>query len=295
MYGMDIKYEDLIKFIDRYYDFSFDVFDWAIEKIYPEDKFPYVNCSFEISPIELRNNIGRRVYGNSSSGLINIYLYNIIYDNISLGVNDLKVLIISVIVHELFHLNQNKYKDNRSVSSFKIDDDYESRVRFVEHPVIQKTLEFLDINMHEICEKFKVRYNRATIEHFNIPNDIYMMRTNTYNSNTPEIFWVDLITSLFNKKELDQDLISIIESNSTVSINVKYNGYRNFEDDDVYIKKDNEYYAPSVELVHNIRKIKEGISGSYSYNIYALKDQPRIRIVIEYKLDLFKPIERIEE
>lgn len=295
MYGVNIIYERIIRKAERLYDFAFDVFDWVIDKLYPVEQFQYINCSFFISPIELRNNVGSRIYGDTRSGVITIYLYNIICDNISLNNNEIKVLLMSVITHELFHLNQNTFKDNKVINSFKIDDNYYDTLRFIEIPVINKTIEFLDVNMYEICKKFNIKYDRYTIEYFNIPSSVYMMRTDTYIPNTPAIFWMDIIRDLMNKKELDLDLLDSIESDPTVSINVKYNGYRNFKDDDAYIKLNNEYCSPSGELMSHIRELGYGMDGEYRYTVYELKDKSRLRIEIEYTLKDFKPIKRIEE
>ncbi len=96
------------------------------------------------------------------------------------------------------------------------------------------------------------------------------------------------------KSILYQDLLDLISNGKKGALLIKYNSFRNFEDDYIYIKKDGIYYAPSDELLNHARQMGEGMNGTYDYSMYTNDDNSVFKVEIIYTLNSFKPIERIQ-
>ena len=284
----NIEYGNFIKRAEKYYDFAYDAFNWLFNFMYNSETNQHINVSLYIDPEERFDN-GYRAFGRYYTGVVTIYLYNII--SMNFNINKTRFMIITVLVHELFHSNQNNFIDNKHITSSKRDETYPFRFKFIEHPVINNTIDFLTKNHDIICDTFNIAYGEKMIEGFNLPQSVYMLNTK-YNSYSPDVYWADIVREILGENCLDEAVLNLIRSNENIILSVDYYNLRDFIDDSIFIKMKGEYYSPSDELLYNIQRLRP-INYSFKFKGYAKDDMKVLKI--EVNPDLFKPIKRIEE
>lgn len=242
-FGSKLKGDEIIRAADYYYDFTNNAFNVIFNDMYANH--PIVNCILEITAI---NTDG--VYGECTKGIVIIHLFEILR---MVPRRAIYTFIISVVAHELMHLNQ--------YMPVKHNFTKEEVLKFIEKPNDWETIQYLTEKREYLEDTLGVNFNMLAYKLIDLSYAIY--ETDVYRQMTEKEYWIYLICRLY----VDKDSVKDFEAHLSKSIDdypsVNIFVFTDVENDKYYsfrhpIKINNKYIMPDDELltlIYNINKL----------------------------------------
>lgn len=287
-FGSDLNEKEILTLADHYYDFATNTFNFLYNDMYGS----FDNNINAVLEITSRDTNG--VFGSCISGHISLHLYEILR---VVPRNAIYTIIISVLAHELKHLNQN----------IPVNHNFNKKdtIKYIENPNDWETLQYLNEKREYIENSLGVNFNMLAYNHMDLSHALY--KTDMYKPLTDKEYWVRLLCRLTFKRKDIKDIDKLFNDhldgyqfiNLTIISDVQTDRYYTFNHS---IKINGNYTVPRdtlLNLIDNINTINRAtfslrVTPSVALEVGGLKNLV-LDIVFKYSDIVCRPLIRYDD